>query len=75
MIKRTCVFLFAILLIAAFFPATSYAASEISIDAKSYILMDVQTGTALSEKDADKSLPCANVVKNHVVAVIHGGAG
>jgi D-alanyl-D-alanine carboxypeptidase (penicillin-binding protein 5/6) len=64
MIKRTCVFLFAVICVAAFFPTISHAAAkELSLDVKSYILMDVQTGSVLSEKDADKVLPSANVIK------------
>lgn len=63
MFKRICVFLFAILFLIAMFPVTAFAANEISMDAKSYILVDVQSGTVLSEKDADTPLPCANVIK------------
>lgn len=63
MFKRICVSLFAILFLVAMFPCTAFAANEISIDAKTYILVDAQSGTVLSEKDADTKLPCANVIK------------
>lgn len=60
---RTGAFLFALLVIFAAFPTVSSALGEVSTDAKSYVLMDASTGTVLSEKDADKPMPCANVIK------------
>ncbi len=61
--KRAYAFILTIIFISLLFPATAFAENELKIDAKSYILMDVLTGKVLSEKDADKPLPAANVVK------------
>lgn len=63
MLKRTGAFLVVLSLIFALFPSMASALDEVPTDAKSYILVEASTGSVLAEKDADKPLPCANVIK------------
>lgn len=63
MLKKT---LIASLLIALIFPVGAFAAEgtvDLAPDTRSAILMDMDTGTILYEKEADKRLPPASITK------------
>lgn len=59
--KKLVVFLLVFALVFAF--SATANAEGITLKAKSYILMDAGSGTALLEQDADEQLECASVVK------------
>ncbi len=50
-------------------PATAHA-EAISPQAKSFILMDANSGTVLQEKDADAQMPCASLVKTMTMMLL-----
>ena len=58
-----------VVLMALALPVTALA-EGITPDAKSFVLMDANSGTVLAENNADEQLPCASVVKTMTMLLL-----
>ena len=67
MIKRISVFCIMLCILSTIcctsMPMMAFAANEVDLTSKSACLVDYASGTVLYEKDADKHLPIASMVK------------